>query len=131
MPKGDGDWTALIKLLEELWATKSPQKAYSTLFELLVKYDSNYMECQWDIIHGMEFFGGYEAELVDSLLTKPAGLTLTMLSRLINGGQKQIGATRIDLLLDQVINRADVDEGLIRFAQECKARLKSHQNNYS
>ncbi len=124
-PTQDGDWSDFIKLLDELWTTKNPQKGYSTLFELLVKYDDDYMECQWDIIHGMEHFGGYEVELVNSLILKPVDLTLTMLSRLINSGRKEIAATSIEMLLDQILEREDSNEELRRFAQDCKTRLKA------
>jgi hypothetical protein len=124
-PTRDGDWSDFVKLLDELWTTKNPQRAYRTLFELLVKYDGDYMECQWDIIHGMEHFGEYESELVDSLTIKPVDLTLTMLSRLINSGRKQIASTSIEMLLEQILDRADSNEELSRLAQDCKTRLKT------
>jgi hypothetical protein len=123
-PTQAGDWSDFIKLLDELWATKDPQKGYKTLFELLVKYDEDYMECQWGIIHGMEHFGEYESELVDSLTMKPVDLTLTMLSRLINSGRKEIAATRIEMLLEKILDRSDSNEELRKFAQDCKTRLK-------
>jgi hypothetical protein len=126
-PTQNGDWSDFIKLLDELWATKNPQKSYKTLFELLVKYDDDYMECQWAIIHGMEHFGEYESELVDSLTTKPVDLTLTMLSRLINSGRKQIAMTSIETLLGQILDRPDNNDELRRLAQDCKTRLKANE----
>jgi hypothetical protein len=95
------------------------------LFELLVKYDDEYMECQWDIIHGMEHFGEYESELVDSLITKPVDLTLTMLSRLINSGRKQIADTGIETILERILDRPDSNDELRRLAQDCKTRLNA------
>ena|SRR5687768_1538739 len=108
--------------------TKNPQRTYRTLFELLIRYDADYMECQWDIVHGMEHFGDYESDLVDSLRIRPVDLTLTMLSRLINSGRKEIAATRIEILLEQILNRADVNEKLRRLAQDCMARLRMIDN---
>ena len=124
-PTQDGDWSDFTKLMEELWTTRNPQNGYRTLFELLVKYDDDYMECQWDIIHGMEHSGEYESELVDSLRTKPVDLTLTMLSRLINSGRKEIANTSIEMLLDQILERKDSNEELKRLAQDCRTRLKA------
>lgn len=123
-PTQDGDWTDFIELLDELWATEHPQKGYKTLFELLVKYDEDYMECHWDIVHGMEHFGGYESELLESLSIKPAALTLTMLSRLVNSGKKEISSISIDSLLQQILDRPDINNKLRIRAQNCKARLK-------
>lgn len=127
-PTQDGDWSDFVRLLDELWTTKNPQRAYKTLFELLVRYDDDYMECQWDIVHGMEHFGDYESDLVDSLRIRPVDLTLTMLSRLINSGRKEIAATRIEILLEQILDRVDINEELRRLAQDCSARLKMIDN---
>jgi hypothetical protein len=124
-PTHEGDWSHFVMLLDELWTTKNPQKAYNTLFELLVKYDHDYMECQWHIIHGMESFGDYESDLVDSLITRPVDLTLTMLSRLINSGRKNIAHTNIESLLNQILNRTDISEDLRSFAEDSLIRLKT------
>jgi hypothetical protein len=73
----------------------------------------------------MERFGEYESELVDSLTTKPVDLKLTMLSRLINSGRKQIAITSIEMLLEQILGRPGNNDELRRLAQDCTTRLKA------
>ncbi len=128
-PTADGDWTEFIELLDKLWTTKNPERAYKTLFDLLIKFDNDYMECQWGIIHGIEHFGNYESELIDSLKFKPVDMTLTMLSRIINTGEKIIDNSNIDTLLNDILNRTDIDENLKELAQDCMTRLETSHNN--
>lgn len=124
-PGESGDWTAFIDLLDKLWATKKPQKAYSTLFDLLIKFEDDYMECQWGIIHGMEHFGDYESELLATLSKKPVDMTITMLSRVINSGEHTLAGVNIEAILEGILQRADVSGGLKDFSRDCMARLNA------
>ena len=123
-PTEHGDWTEFINLMYELWETEPPQQAYKTLFELLIRYENDYVECQWNIVHGMEHVGEYESDLVDSLMEKPVDLTLTMLSRIINVGEKQVAGKNIALVLEEILARTDINEDLRAFALDCKLRLQ-------
>jgi hypothetical protein len=123
-PSPDGNWSEFIELLDALWKTNYPQEGYKTLFDLLVKFDSDYVECQWSVVHGMEYSGGYETELVESLRKKPAHLTLVMLSRIINVGEKEIAGISIERLLNEIILTIGPNENLGKFTLDCMGRLK-------
>ena len=130
-PSPDGDWSEFIELLDALWKTNNPYVGYRTLFELLEKFDDDYMECQWSVIHGMEHSGRYEKELIESLRRKPAHLTLVMLSRIINSGEKEIDGIRIQSLLNEIIENHAVNEDQREFALDCILRLRKLDNDGS
>lgn len=124
-PTEDGDWSEFVVLVEDLWKMPNVQAAYPTLLDLLVKYDDDYMECQWSIIHGMEHSGGYELDLVNSLRKKPVDITIMMVSRMINARMKKIAGMSIESLLLEILGRTDITGQLRDVTEECLERLRS------
>ena len=128
VPTEDGDWSEFISLLDELWNTNEPQKGYKALFDVMIKFEDD-MEGEWQIIHGMEHFGGYEVELVKSLKQRPTFHTLVMLSRIINVQEKEIAGVRIEDLLGEILLKLSGNQRLKQFAEGCVERLRNGKSN--
>lgn len=100
----DGNWLALDDLLSEVFAHTASKEAVAPVFHLLERFPADDSAgVLWSALHGLESVPDYEAELVKSLHRHPAELTLTMVHRIANGGQKQIAGHPIQRLYELVL----------------------------
>ncbi|TVT39294.1 hypothetical protein FNT36_16700 [Hymenobacter setariae] len=104
-PTEDGNWLALDDLLQELWTEKEgPREALIPLFQLLERFpEDESAGVLRSILHGIESYPEYEAELVKSLYRHPTDITVTMVRRIANSGQALVAGQPIKRLYQVVI----------------------------
>ncbi len=108
----DGNWLALDDLLQEIWTEGTPTEALRPLFQLLERFPNDESSgVLWGVLHGIETYPDYEAELVHSLQRHPTELVVTMAGRIANSGQKSIAGHSITNIYQLVLNhpKASVD----------------------
>ena len=100
-PRRDDRWLELDATLQRVFEQEDPRPAFPTLFRLLEAFpEQDGFGVLWTVVHGLEHYeGSYEMLLVDSVRRAPTELTLTMLNRLLNGGEKELeGVSYVDVL---------------------------------
>jgi hypothetical protein len=85
----------------------------------------------WSILHGVERMPGrYESALVESCRRAPSRFTLTMVNRLLNGGQAQVGGIALIELLAEAAHKEDCPTGVREDARrflEYQHRKDAHE----
>ncbi len=104
-PTDDGNWLALDDLLQELWSEEEgPAEALVPLFHLLERFpEEESAGVLWGVLHGIETYPNYEAELVQSLHRHPTGITVTMVRRMANSGYTLVAGHSIESLYHAVL----------------------------
>jgi len=84
-------WMRLEDLLEELWELGPPADALMPLLRFLERFpEDDSGGVLMGLMHGIETFSEYETELLDSLHRQPTEITLLLVRRIANTGQKII-----------------------------------------
>ena len=84
-------WLQLEDLLEELWELGPLLDALVPLFRFLERFpEDDNRGVLMGLMHGIETFPEYETELLDSLHRQPTEITLLLVRRIANTGQKTI-----------------------------------------
>jgi|GEM_PF-1882957 len=97
----DGDWRPLDTLLDQAFASTSPESHYDAIFNLFERFpEDDGSGVFWTALHGMEACGNYEKKLLLCFRRTPNLMTRTMLRRICNSGQKDIEGFPIDRLFD-------------------------------
>ena len=95
-----GDWIPLEGHIERVFASPDPKRYYHALFNLFERYpDEDGAGVFWSALHGMEAVGGYEELLIQYFRRWPSLMTKSMLSRILNSGQRHIGKVEIATLI--------------------------------
>lgn len=103
-PTADGNWLALDALLQELWSEEGPVEALVPLFRLLERFPEDESDgVLWGVLHGIETYPTYEAELVQSLHRHPTAITVTMVHRMANSGYGLVAGHPIESLYRAVL----------------------------
>jgi hypothetical protein len=98
----DGNWLDLERYFALVFSTSDPTIYYHAIFNLFERFpDDDGAGVFWSALHGMESVGGYEEILLQYFRRLPSLMTRTMLKRMINGGETQIGGITIASLLTQ------------------------------
>lgn len=98
----DNAWEELDVLIEEA-CTTNDHRIIKPLLSLLERNpDHDGYGVFWSIVHGLESLGGYEVELVSSVLSKPHELSVLMLNRMLNGGIYEIEGRSILNILEEI-----------------------------
>lgn len=84
-------WIQLEDLLAEVWELGPPADALVPLFRFLERFPEDESgSVLMGLLHGIETFPEYETELLDSLRRQPTEITLLLMRRIANTGQKTI-----------------------------------------
>jgi hypothetical protein len=104
-PTADGNWLALDAMVQELWAEdEGPVETLVPLFQLLERFPKDESAgVLWGVLHGIESYPQYEAQLVHSLQRHPTDLTVTMVRRLANAGYTAVAGHPLDSLYRAVL----------------------------
>lgn len=98
----DGNWLLLENHFEQAFSSPDPKLYYHAIFNLFERFpEDDGGGVFWSALHGMEAVGGYEEFLLQYLRRWPSLMTRTMLMRMMNGGETQIGKTPIASLLSK------------------------------
>ena len=101
------DWTGLDWLVEEA-CVSNDQRVIKPLLGLLERNpDHDGYGIFWSIIHGLEAMGGYEADLLSSVLSSPHEMSVLMLNRMLNGNIRMIYNRLIIDVLEEVAENED------------------------
>ena len=65
-------------------AHRNPRELFSAVFQFMERLDSCELGTPGPLVHALEAIGGYNTELVASLMRKPTPLTVLMLNRILN-----------------------------------------------
>lgn len=96
----DGNWLPLETEFELAFSSFDPTLYYHAIFNLFERYpEDDGSGVFWSALHGMEFVGGYENLLLEFHCRSPNLMTRTMLRRMLNVGETQIGNVPIAPLL--------------------------------
>jgi hypothetical protein len=118
-PTADGNWLALDDLLQELWTEKEgPREALIPLFQLVERYPADESAgVLRSVLHGIESYPQYEAELVKSLHRHPTDITVTMVRRIAKSGQALVAGQPVKSLYQVVIAHPKASKEAIETAQ--------------
>ena len=98
----DGNWLLLENHFEHAFSSPDPKLYYNAIFNLFERFpDDDGSSVFWTALHGMEAVGGYEKLLLQYFRRWPSMMTRTMLRRMLNAGETQIGNIPIASLLSQ------------------------------
>ncbi|NWK57691.1 hypothetical protein HW115_18885 [Verrucomicrobiaceae bacterium N1E253] len=98
---------------------KLDQNAQKAIIGLFEKFPTDYYShVLWNIIHGLEHFGGYEKCLIDSVTNSPSCTGVVMVSRLLNGGFYEFEGLSYLSLLNDTSTRTDCSEEVSQRAGE-------------
>ena len=87
---------------------------FATLFRLFEEFpDDDCSHVLWEIIHGVEYFGGYEDEMIASIRRAPSAVPLLLLNRLLNGGFEAHAGISYLSLLEDTTKRADCSNAIV------------------
>jgi hypothetical protein len=76
----------------------------------------------WSIVHALEDSPLYPPHLLASLRRRPAELSVVMVNRMLNAGEKELaGIPAMEVLLE-ISNRHDVDPGIRKHAGQFFAK---------
>jgi hypothetical protein len=76
----------LYGLTDELMALPQPERAIPAMFDVMERMPDVEMGTPGPLVHTMEqMCGRYESELVESIKRQPAGLSVWMVNRILNG----------------------------------------------
>ncbi|RZJ85715.1 MAG: hypothetical protein EOO60_14415 [Hymenobacter sp.] len=119
-PTADGNWLALDALVQELWAEgEGPAEALVPLFQLLERFpEEESAGVLWGVLHGIESYPAYEAQLVQSLQRHPTDLTVTMVHRIANSGYSAVAGHPLDSLYRAVLTHPRASDEAKESAQE-------------
>jgi len=85
----DDEFAGLEKLnglTDELMAQPQPERAIPALFAVMERMPATEMGTPGPLVHTLERMRGrYEQELVESIKRQPAGLSIWMVNRILNG----------------------------------------------
>ena len=114
--------------LERATATLKPESCGREEFRALLGVLERFplddgLESFWSIVHLLEACEGYEPYLVASVSRRPAELTLTMLSRLLNAGLTHCG----DISYASMLASAATDTSVAPELRVRAAHLLEHQ----
>ena len=105
----EGNWLKLEDLLNELWETGFQQNYTNDLlkvFERFPKEDG--AGVFWTIVHGIEGFGTYELQLINSLYRQPSEMGIVMLTRIKKIGAKSVGGIEINKIITDLLSKRDL-----------------------
>jgi hypothetical protein len=119
-PTSDGNWLALDALVHELWAAdEGPAEALVPLFQVLERFPKDESAgVLWGVLHGIESYPNYEAQLVQSLQRHPTDLTVTMVRRMANSGYTSIAGHPLDSLYRAVLSHPKASDEAKESAQD-------------
>ena len=90
----DDEWLPLDDLIAEALDHSDASAAYSHLLNVFSRFpDDDGAGVFWSIIHGLETFPDYQPTLLAAIRAQPTDLTLTMVNRMLNGGETHVGDT--------------------------------------
>lgn len=113
----DGNWLELDKLVCEIKDINSDIiTSCLAVFERFPEQDG--AGVFFSIIHALEYHGGFENELANSVINKPNQWNLLMLNRFLNADIDVIGDYAIYQLLMGVINNNSLSEELRNLAKD-------------
>ena len=96
----DGNWLPLETHFERAFSSPDPTSYYQAIFNLFERFpDDDGSGVFWSALHGMEAVGSYEVLLLQYFRRLPSLMTRTMLRRMMNAGETQIGDVSISTLL--------------------------------
>jgi hypothetical protein len=112
-----------LKLLEEtvtaIFQEGLASQCFADLFRIFERFpESDGFGLFWSILHKLEAVPGYEPALLESVERAPSLFTITMISRLINGGKPQIGSRDLMQVLKHTASRADIPDAVREEAEE-------------
>lgn len=118
-PTADGNWLALDALVQELWTEgKGPAEALVPLFQLLERFPKDESAgVLWGVLHGIESYPDYEAQLVQSLQRHPTDITVTMVRRMANSGYASAAGHPLDSLYRAVLTHPKASDEAKESAQ--------------
>lgn len=124
-PTADGNWLALDAFVQELWAEElwaegeGPAEALVPLFQLLERFpEDDSAGVLWGVLHGIESYPQYEAQLVQSLQRHPTDLTVTMVHRMANSGYTVVAGHPLDSLYRAVLAHPKASDEAKESAQD-------------
>lgn len=103
----DDEWDSLDELIGEA-CSANDQRFIKPLLGLLERNQNrDGYGVFWSIVHGLEEMGGYETDLVASVLSKPHEMSVLMLNRMLNGHIQVIDGRPILDILKEVSANTD------------------------
>ena len=111
-PQG-GNWLKLQDLLTELWGTGEEENFTVDLLKVLERFpEEDGAGVLWSIVHGLEHFKTYEAELIESLNRQPSEMGLLMLRRIKNTGTRTVGGVDISRIVTSLLSNGRLTQTL-------------------
>ena len=90
----DEEWLPLDDLIAEALDHSDASAAYPHLLNVFSRFpDDDGAGVFWSIIHGLETFPDYQPTLLAAIRAQPTDLSLTMVNRMLNGGETHVGDT--------------------------------------
>jgi hypothetical protein len=90
----DDEWLPLEDLIAEALDHSGASTSFSHLLNVFSRFpDDDGAGVFWSIIHGLETFPDYQPALLSAIRAHPTGLSLTMVNRMLNGGETHVGNT--------------------------------------
>ncbi|MFN8886364.1 MAG: hypothetical protein ACK5WF_02795 [Cyclobacteriaceae bacterium] len=109
----DGNWLKLQDLLTELWGTGEEENFTVDLLKVLERFpEEDGAGVLWSIVHGLEHFKTYEAELIESLNRQPSEMGLLMLRRIKNTGTRTVGGVDISRIVTSLLSNGRLTQTL-------------------
>ena len=114
----NGDWRALDRMISDLCREPLRPEGIDALLAVLERFPTeDGAGVLWSIVHALEDSPLYPAHLLASLRRRPVELSVVMVNRMLNAGQRELAGTpAIDVLLE-VANRADVESSIRAYAK--------------
>jgi len=109
------DIEQIYELVEAFFQERSSlaDEDFVTLFRLFEEFPND--DCShvlWDIIHGIEHYGGYEGEMIVSLHKAPSAVPLLLVNRLLNGGFMEYKGQNYLSLLEEIAKRTNCPQSI-------------------
>lgn len=114
-PHDENQLRMLDTTLQQFFSCPEARDHLEVWFRLFERFpeDDGY-EMFWTILHAIESQPNYEPLLVASVRRRPSRFPVTMINRILNAGQSQIGNVRLLGLLESVAS----DEACIPYVRE-------------
>jgi hypothetical protein len=114
----DGDWRVLDQLIDDLCAKPLTVEGIDALLSVLERFPTeDGAGALWSIVHALEHSPLYPSRLLASLRRQPAELTVVMVNRLLNAGEKHLAGVSAMDVLSEVSNRNDVEPSIREYAK--------------
>ena len=119
----NGDWRPLDTLIAELCREPLTEVGVDALLGVLERFPTeDGAGVLWSIVHVLEGSPLYEPRLLASLRRRPAELSVVMVNRILNVGQRDLAGVPALEILAEVAGRAEIEPRIRELARKFVAQ---------